>query len=280
MKKAPTEMTTATSRIAVPIRTTHGVVIRAPITARTTARTTSRTKAPSSFAPARSPAPAATTSPIGASPGRLRGMLPGLVVDALCPLLAYQFLKHYTSASDVVALGVGALFPALNSLRSLVRQRHLDIIGILVLIGIAGSGIAVLLGGSPRFLLIRESFTGALIGLAFLLSLLLPRPLIFYIARQITSQNEPERAAAFDAAWQHAPAMRFGFRLMTLVWGVGTLGEFVLRVILAFTLPIATVLAVSAVVFPAIYVGLTVWTMLYSQRMRRRLQQASHSAGA
>jgi hypothetical protein len=252
------------AKTAVGTRTAQGIVIRAPIVVRGKKLSQKPSQKPSA-----SPAPPASYA--GASPNMLRAMLPSLVIDALCPLLAYQFLKHYTSASDIVALSVGAVFPALNSLQSLVRQRHLDIIGILVLIGIAGSVIPLFFGGSPRFLLIRESFTGAVIGVAFLISLLLPRPLIFYIARQFTGNNQPERAAVFDGTWR-APAIRFGFRLMTLVWGVGTLGEFVLRVIMAVTLPIATVLAAAAVIFPAIYLSMMGWTMLYSRRLRQRFQ--------
>lgn len=65
--------------------------------------------------------------------------------------------------AQIMALAIGAIFPATYGLVGIVRRRHLDIIGTVVLIGIAVSMAATFVGGDPKMLLIRESFvTGAL----------------------------------------------------------------------------------------------------------------------
>ncbi|XLM21574.1 hypothetical protein MKD33_05940, partial [Chromobacterium piscinae] len=56
-------------------------------------------------------------------------------------------------------------------------------LSMMVLLGIALSLLAMLLGGGEKMLLLRESLLSGLFGVAFLLSLLLPRPLVFYLAR-------------------------------------------------------------------------------------------------
>jgi hypothetical protein len=255
------------TRRASTARAPGTIVIRSHTVART-ARPSTATAAPR---PTASDAAASPTAPTTGFPWR--GLLPGILIDALCPLLVYQLLKQRTSASDTVALSVGALFPAANNIWTIIRKRHLDVVGVLVLVGIVGSLLAVLVGGSPRLLLIRESFISALIGLAFLISLALPRPLLFYVSRQFATGGDPARVAAFNQGWR-SPTMRHGMRLMTLVWGVGTLGEFTLRVVLVLTLTVPQVLAISGVLFPAIYGALLAWSFAYGRRMRQRIMDS------
>jgi uncharacterized membrane protein YeiH len=248
-----------TTRRRAPARAPGTIVIRSHTVAHSARPGTARAVATT---------PASPTAP---STGfAWRAMLPGILIDALCPLLTYQVLKQHTSASDTVALSVGALFPAAHTLWSLSRKGHLDVVGVLVLVGIGGGLLAVLLGGSPKLLLIRESFISALIGLAFLISLALPRPLLFYISRQFATGNDPVRVASFNQGWR-LPITRRGMRLMTLVWGVGTLGEFALRVVLVLTLTIPQVLALSGVLFPAIYGALLAWSFAFGRRLRQRI---------
>src|SRR5580700_134610 len=150
----------------------------------------------------------------------LRSILPGLGVDALCPFLAYQLLTHYVpGVSQVMALAIGAIFPAVNGLLGIIRSRRLDIVGAIVLIGIGVSIVATLVGGDPRMFLIRESFVTGALGLVCLVSLVWGRPLMFYIGRQFTAGDDEVEIEAFNALWQR-PAARRLFRLLTIVWGV------------------------------------------------------------
>lgn len=84
---------------------------------------------------------------------------------------------------EFTALAVAALFPIGKSAFELAYHRQLDPISILVLLGIAADSVALLFGGSPRLLLVRESLITGVFGLACFSSLLWPRPLMFYFAR-------------------------------------------------------------------------------------------------
>jgi len=64
----------------------------------------------------------------------------------------------------------------------LLRQRHLDIVGVLVLAGIAVGTVLGLVSGNARLVLIEGSVPTAVFGMLCLGSLRSPRPLIFRFA--------------------------------------------------------------------------------------------------
>ncbi len=204
------------------------------------------------------------------SPRRLvGGILRSVVLNAAIPLILYRLTKRYLSGSEMTALSVAALFPLGESVVDLAGSRTLDPIAVIVLLGVAVSMVAVAFGGSVTLLLIRESlFTGAL-GLACFASLALPRPLMFYFGRRFMTGNDPHKIAEFEANWQH-PYFRFVNRLITVVWGVAFTTEFLVRVILVYTLPAATVLAVAPVILGGITIATILWTFAYVRRVRAR----------
>ena len=74
-----------------------------------------------------------------------------------------------------------------------------------------------------------------------LTSLVWPRPLMFYIGRQFSVGEDPAKIAEFNALWQH-PRARHTLRVMTLVWAIGWIGEFALRIAMVLRLSIPEVL--------------------------------------
>jgi hypothetical protein len=146
------------------------------------------------------------------------------------------------------------------------------LIAIFSLLGIIVSIIGVALGGDTKILLIRESFFTAMLGVACFISLLLPRPLMFYVGRQFMTGKDPAKMAEFDARWQH-PYARFVHRLITIVWGSAYVGEFIIRVILVYTLSTALVLVLSPILLGAITIGTIAWTLAYVRHAERRGQE-------
>ncbi len=199
----------------------------------------------------------------------VRGILLSLVLNVAIPLFLYTLSKRYISSSDVVALSIAALFPFVDSLFGIVRHRHLDIIAGLALLGTLVGMFGVLLGGDSKLLLIRESFFTGALGLVSFLSLLMPRPLMFYFGRQMMAGRDPEKLARFNAQWQN-PYARFVHRLITTVWGFAFLGELVIRIVLVYTLPTVMVLAITPILLTAITVATLVWTFAYVRSATKR----------
>src|ERR1700756_4455389 len=75
------------------------------------------------------------------------------------PFLVYQLATGHMS--ETAALILSSAPPILWSIGQLIWNRKLDVLSLLVITGIALSLIATLLGGSPRLLLVRESFITA-----------------------------------------------------------------------------------------------------------------------
>ena len=197
-----------------------------------------------------------------------RGLLLELGINLLGPWLVYRLcLPWLGEFGALVASGIPS---ALWALAGLARTRRLDALSLLVLLGIALSAAASLLGGEPRLLLLRESLVTGAIGLAFLISLALGRPLVFYLARATLARESTGGADSFEAAWRARPGLVRSIRLITLVWGAGLCAEFALRAWLVMRLPIERVLVVSPLVGYTVYGALTAWTLWYRLHLKAR----------
>ena len=191
-----------------------------------------------------------------------------MLLEGSIPFAVYMTVKATFNTSDVVALSIGTLVPVALSIFHFARNRRVDIMSLMIMLGLIASIVAALLGGSTQILLIRESAFGALFGLAFLGSLFMGHPLFFYLMRHFRCGNDAEKIAAFSLQWNQ-PKFRNACRIVTVVMGLGCLGEFALRVFFVLTMSVPMVLALSTVVFPAIYVTMAVWTLWYMRRMQR-----------
>lgn len=200
----------------------------------------------------------------------VRSLGPSLLINAVCPFVIYVLLKHYTHASDFLALVLTGIPSLLDSVIGIIRSRRVDLLAGAALLGIAVSVILIGLGGSPRWLLVRESFLTFAFGVAFLGSMLLPKPLGFYTARQFLAGRDTQRIANFERIWKHA-SFRTIVRIQTIIWGVCLVLEAVIRVSLVFVMSIEQFLVVSPFVLYGI-IGLTV----VSSGLFMRYWQQSH----
>ena len=200
-------------------------------------------------------------------------IVPTLIVDGLFPFLTYVLLRR-VGVSEILALGLGGIFPAAKGVFDLSRRKHIDIIGAIVLVGIAVSVVSLSVSGSPRLFLIRESFVTGAVGLLALVSFAWKRPLLFYVGRQFSTGNDPAAVAHFNGLWERPEARRV-FRRLTAVWAFGWLGEFGLRIVMVLTLSVGQVLVLSPFVFNGITFGLIAWTLAYVRRQQHRHQPGS-----
>jgi hypothetical protein len=192
-------------------------------------------------------------------------------VNLVAPALIYGLLQHRWG--EVPALLASSGPPLLWSLVGLVRDRRIDALSMLVLVGMGLSLVAMAGGGSARFLQLREKLVTALIATAFLGSAAIGRPLIGPLARATVARESAESLAAFDAQ-RNNPFLRHTIMVMTLVWGFGLLTDFVVSVMLIFAVSVAQYLVIGPVIGYATIGGLTAWTVLY-RRHRARVATAS-----
>jgi len=206
-----------------------------------------------------------------------------ILVEALVNFILPFAIYNYAEAplGPVRALLASSAPPILWSLIEFARHRRIDALSMLVLGGILLSLLAMLGGGGVKFLQLREKLVTGLIGLVFLGSALIRRPLIYELARATMLRKSTEEAAEFTALQVHA-GFRRTMMVMTLVWGLGLLADVAIGVALVETISIREYLIVNPILGYGTMGALGLWTFWYGRRQRRRgeARRAAEAAAA
>ncbi len=200
-----------------------------------------------------------------------------ILVNIALPFSIYSLAQPHFG--DVGALIASSAPPLLWSVIEFARNRRVDALSALVLLGMALSLLAVLGGGSARFLQLREKLVTIVIGLVFLGSAAIGRPLMAELVRAYL-------ARAGDPELQRVEALKDdrGFRavmtVMTLVWGFGLLADAALSIVLIWVLPIRAYLVANPVLGWGTIGSLTLWSVLFGRRKRRQHEARMAAARA
>lgn len=205
------------------------------------------------------------------------GVVIELLVNVALPYVIY--VRTQASIGQVHALLAASLPPIVWSGIEFARKRRIDAVSILVLAGIALSLLAFLGGGSVRFLQLRENLVTGVIGLAFLVSAAIGRPLIYQLALAQKSRESQTEASHFESL-RDKPRFRRIMTLMTLVWGFGLLFQTTVACVLVFRMPIPRYLLFSPFISYGTIGGLSLWSFWYGNRMKKRAQAANAAAKA
>ena len=197
------------------------------------------------------------------------GLAVDLVVDIGGPWLIYSLAQPHWG--DVGALLAASVPPVLWALGGFLWRRRLDAMSLFVITGIALSLLAFIGGGSARMLQLRENLVTLLIGLVFLGSAAIGRPVILPLARAALARRGSGELEQFDSR-SGDPVLRRRMTVITLVWGGVLVVQFALSVALILLLPIADYLVVGPVVSYATIGVMLLWTLLYRRRAARGLE--------
>lgn len=202
----------------------------------------------------------AATRPRRRRPTWLRPGLLWFAFDLLAPTaLLYALL--WRGSSLYVALLASASVSAVSALvsyrRGMGNQRFAPYMLALTL---AGFGVA-LVTGSDRFLLAKESLLTALVACWFLGSIWTERPLTYQFTRPLLEGRWGRRwglhGPSWELLWEREPRFRHIWRVSSVLWAVALLIDAVVRVVMAYTLPVHAV--------PALQTGLLIVTTLLMQ---------------
>ena len=189
-----------------------------------------------------------------------------LIVNFVLPYVIYDLAKP--RLGDVHALMASSAPPIIWAVIEFVRRRRVDFISMFVLAGIALSLLAMAGGGSVKFLQLRERLVTAAIGLAFVISALIGRPLIYEFARASMRRSQSDQLADFEAR-RNDVRFRKAMTTMTLVWGFGLLAEAAVAATLVWTLTIRQYLIAGPILGYSATGLLGLWTFLYVRARRR-----------
>jgi hypothetical protein len=200
-------------------------------------------------------------------------------VNFVLPFLIYSY--GASRLGSVQALMAASAPPILWSIGAFIRERKVDAISVLVLSGIGLSLIAFAGGGGVKFLQLRENLVAGLVGLVFLGSAAIGRPLIYQLARAGTRRRSAESGQAFEALREDG-RFRRDMTAATLVWGLGLVAVCALNCALVFAVSIRQFLLISAPIGYGTLGLLTAWTFWCVPRAKREAEarQAGPAAPA
>jgi intracellular septation protein A len=208
--------------------------------------------------------------------GQIRSIAMIVIFDVAAPLVAYQFLRS-AGMSAVTALLLSGVFPALHVIINVIRHRRLDVVGALVLAGIAVGTVLGLVSHNARLVLVEGSVPTAVFGVACLGSLWARHPLMFSFAREFTGPDTA-KAQEMTRLWQYEGYRRV-FRVITVVWGVAFLLEAALRVVIVYTTSTGTALAISKATPFVFFAIMSAWTVGYGTYHKRKGERMAAAAG-
>lgn len=188
-----------------------------------------------------------------------------LIFDTGGPLALYWLLRA-AGTSDVTALIVSGILPAVGMALSIVKNRRIDAIGALVLLGIVAGTVLGLATHSARLVLMEGSVPTAIFGIGCFASLLTSKPMLQRIAEQTTAGTAKGRMLVAKAA---EPAGRHAFRVVTVVWGVSFLAEAAARVGIVESVSAGNALLVVKVMPYVVMFLLMRWTAPFIRRSVR-----------
>ncbi|HZX01484.1 VC0807 family protein, partial [Kribbella sp.] len=180
-----------------------------------------------------------------------------LVVDIAIPLALFYGLKAL-GVSDLTALLAGVIPGLISSAVSLVRTQRTDLVGMAVVVSMVASTIVAVVGGDARLLLVRNAWISLPFAGITLWSLRHPQPLTYVVTRAMFAP----RAALMDELWETDERFRHAWKWITVWWGIATIVDGIVRIVVSYTLPISVVPATDPVITVATIVALQVPTIV------------------
>jgi len=161
-------------------------------------------------------------------------LLARFAVGLLIPTLAYYGLRDL-GVSVYLSLLVSTLISAAPTVIGLFRRR-VNALSAYFTTMVLGSVVVSLVAGSTEFLLAKEAGLTFVTGIWFLASAFTSRPLSYTLSRPLI-EGRSRWPADWARLWMRAPRWRRMWRVSSVLWGVGTITDAVLRVVMAYTLP-------------------------------------------
>lgn len=190
-----------------------------------------------------------------------RAVIVNLAFNLVAPLALFYGLRA-AGVDQWLALVLGAIPPTAHAVHGVIVRRKIDALALFTLSILGLSVVTSFVTGSPRFLLAKDGWMTAIAGV-WILATLWRTPFLQQFLLSFTSGETHER---FVLSWRDSPTYRHVLRMATVMWGVGLLGDSVVRVVLAYGLPVDQVPLINTLQYFVVYLALEIGTRLYIRR--------------
>ncbi|MFC5957089.1 VC0807 family protein [Streptomyces pratens] len=179
------------------------------------------------------------------SSSRRQTFLP-IVLDVAAPIGAYCLLRNGFGMSAFASLAWSSVIPAARTGWA-AAGRTLNAFAALILFVNVVSLLLGFVSGDARLMLVKESVVGSVIGIGVLVSVMLGKPTMTAGMKPWVTRGQTAREAAWTRLESGSEAFRRAERRFSMGWGTALLGECVVRVVGAYSLPVDTMVRLGTV---------------------------------
>lgn len=190
----------------------------------------------------------------------------------IAPLALFYGLRGI-GVDQWMALLVGGIPPSAQTLWPVLRKGRIDAVSVFTLTILLLSVAVSFLAGSPRFLLAKDGWMTAVTG-TWMLGTLPRKPFIYQFICSISTREMRERQIANR---RESRTYRHVLRVATAIWGVGLVLDAIVRVVLAYSLPVDRVPLVSGLQYAVVYFLLQAVSQVYLRRKSVRTRVEAES---
>ncbi|HET8559555.1 MAG TPA: VC0807 family protein [Marmoricola sp.] len=198
------------------------------------------------------------------------------LLDLIGPLVVYALCRH-AGMPTVWALVTSGATPGVGVAADWLRWRALEVVGTIVLVGIALSVVLALVSDDTSVVLLEGAILTVGFGLACLASLPRRRPLMFYFAQTYYGGRHSSPGAELDVEFESRREARAFWRIVTVVWALAYVVEGLARVVVIQSVPVAAALAVNRIAPWVVSAVLFGWTLWWGSRLRGQVAGVAES---
>ncbi|MFD6354866.1 VC0807 family protein [Nocardia tengchongensis] len=189
-----------------------------------------------------------------------------VILELILPIGAYYALRA-AGVNPWVALVAPAVLTVPFLAYDVLRKRRVDAVALFTLTMIVIGTAVSIVTGDPRTLLVRDSWLFGAIGIWILATLLTQRPMMRSVARTIVTVKIGEAGYRdWDALWDNDSRFRRHLRILTAVWGAGFTLDAIIRITLAYSLPLDAIPLATTLQWLAVLALLITFHTIYVTR--------------
>jgi hypothetical protein len=146
----------------------------------------------------------------------VQALLKSVLINMIAPAVLYRLSAPHFAAASLAPLAISGIPPILWLIHGVIRLKAIDFLGLFAAESVIVSMFALLLAHSEREALVGRSMQNVVLAALFLGSLVLAKPMVFHMARQLLTGNDPDKREAFDLSATRPGALA---TYRTLTWG-------------------------------------------------------------
>lgn len=153
------------------------------------------------------------------------------ILEIALSIIVFQLARSH-GASEVAGYLWASLVPVVGAIVYFLKSRVVSGASVCILAFNLLSAVAVFVGShDAKILLYKDCFVTGIIGVIFLATMVIGKPLAFYFGQRFATGGTPEGIAWWNSMWQYE-GFRHSQRVINLIWGVVFLAEAIIKAIL------------------------------------------------